>query len=127
MVTQRKGKNIMQKCKCGNDIFIEITREETAQSGVKVKDDGSLDYDGAGSCEPTGDGNIEFVQLECERCGEIFRKKGIRKTRIIIEVRGGVVQQVYSNTEVDVDILDYDDLLFKKLEGEEKVWMWRRE
>lgn len=33
----------------------------------------------------------------------------MKPTRIIIEVSGGVVQQVYADQPIDVDVLDHDN------------------
>ena len=62
----------MKKCKCGNETFIEYSKEECCQKGVQIADNGSSDYENAGECNPSGEGNIEIIYLQCEACGEVF-------------------------------------------------------
>lgn len=34
----------------------------------------------------------------------------MKKDKLVIEVKGGIVQNIYSNLDLDVTILDYDNL-----------------
>lgn len=34
----------------------------------------------------------------------------MERNKIVIEVKGGIVQNIYSNLDLDVTILDYDNL-----------------
>lgn len=61
----------MKKCVCGHDTFKEYSREDCCQLGVRINDDGSHDYDDAGTIEPCGNG-VEILYLECEKCGKKY-------------------------------------------------------
>lgn len=61
----------MKKCACGNDTFKECSREDSYQTGVRINDDGSHDYEIAGTVEPCGNGT-SVLHLECDVCGLIY-------------------------------------------------------
>lgn len=56
-----------QKCpNCGNDTFVELCLEWTAQEGVIINDLGEPDYDKADTVESIGD--VVSTQFMCKDC-----------------------------------------------------------
>lgn len=100
----------MKKCKCGNDVFNEYSKESCVQTGVQVNDDGSNNYETASEIETLGENGGEGHFLECEICLSVLEPVAEKEDKIIIVVEGGCVQAVCStNPALKVELCDWDN------------------